>query len=509
MASRARKIAMNDNQENYERSFELIEPWLQGLKDNNKDTKTVFLRDKDGRFAAGGYVLGAVADIVKECALPMGAMDATHFVNGQYKGKILILEAQFPSGTILPVAIIIHHGEIAAAYKLLLGMVFEVPGMKEYMNSSSFTIISDRGSAVLAAIEECLPHAHSLWCCIHLFRNSIDFGGEYRLNQFMKIVDASTPDDFQEALDELRATKPKAAQYLENQTPYEKWQQHYLTKAGARRWGRTTSNAVEVENGRAKIEGIRSGTPLNALMLMESKQLDVITKLQKEADKVTKLGSVLIPCAVKMYETNSARASKCEVTDTSEKYVYHVRDTTKHHSTARRVDLSKPFERHGHCVSPHDKKLPCKHVIAASRRCLLVLHAEYAPNITTSQDFLLHVHDPCYRAARFCGVFQGDRCVINLVDDELLERDAKTLPTVAYSQAERKKAKPEMRIPSRGENPKRSNGDASTAAEAVVRANDVQGGATSSKGAKSHEPNTVSTNISPAMTRLRAARERE
>ena len=445
-AYRAKRAVLDEDCASYERSFQLVAPFLEELKKMNEDSATVCANDEDGRFAYAGFCLASAARTMMACGEPVTQLDATFFNDGAYKGRIMVLEAILPGKVQLPLGIIVHHGETKDAFKVLIDLVLTVDGVRAFLNSKEHCMITDRGTALIPAVAECLPAVAHQYCAMHLLLNVLEQSGSLFEPYFWKVVKAKTPQALDDAMAILKGNNPKAAEYLDKTDPT-KWQLHHAAEAGVRKFKRTSSTCVEGENNRFGSLGLRAGSPLNALAGCLKVQAEVFTRLKHESAAIDN-DEVLGPSAKKLFEQELEGARKCRAVATGEgEYIWHVTDAEEPHIT-RTIDLAEPWKRHGSCLVAHQEMRPCKHVLAAAVLCKDV-HGVFVPGISEQKQFLAQVHHATYLASNFKRAMNSN-CA-RLVDTELLRADGVTKPTVEYTKAERNKGKATKRHRSRGE----------------------------------------------------------
>lgn len=335
-------------------------------------------------------------------------------------------------------------------------MVLRVKGMREWMDNADCTLISDRGSGLVPAVGECLSLTRHVWCTDHLYRNTKDNSKEFHEGYWRKIVYAVTPSDFKDAIEALQNVVPKAAEYVGKIAP-ETYNLDACCTAGIRKWGRSASTLVEGENARFKAAKYRAGSPIGALAGCLIIQLDVLTRMAKAASAMLD-EQILVKLAGEKLDKEHEKARRCVVKETSEPYVWIVTDASKGDDVKQRtVDLSEPFSRHGSCVKCHQEMCPCKHLLAAAYAAKKK-HGAFLPGVSTSEAFIKAVHHKAYYAQSLREAVANK--AVKLADTELLLPDGKTKPTIAYSKAERKKGKLQVRMPSRGEHPSSATGAA-------------------------------------------------
>ncbi|XRB21223.1 SWIM-type domain-containing protein [Pseudoscourfieldia marina] len=417
-AHRAKRRILDEDETDYIRSYELIHPWLKDVATKNPNTEITFLRDEDGCFAAAGFVLGDVAEIIMKCGVPVTNLDGTFFDDGQYKGKLLIIESVLADGIRCPLGVLVHHSENKEAFQLLLNMLLRVPGMRQWLDSVDHTLISDRGSGLVPAVKACLKETKHVWCSDHLLRNAVDNSKRFHEEYWRRIVYAKTPMEFTDAISALEAVAPRAAEYIRN-IPPETYQLDACCTAGIRKWGRSASTLVEGENGRLKAHKFRAGSPLNALAGALSIQLGVVTRLAKLVSSLPEK-QILNKVAAEKFDEAHNRARICVVEATANPFVYIVKQMEmKEDSKLRTIDLSAPFTRHGACVTCHQEMRPCEHLLACAYKCKET-HGFFLPGVSSSDDFIKAVHHKTYLAQSVREAIAGKE--VRLADSEMLVR---------------------------------------------------------------------------------------
>ena len=81
-AWRAKQDVISLSEAEYSYSHQLIKPFLDKLMETNPGSHVVFLRDKENKLVACGYVLGSAAELAARAGLDIIALDACHFQHG-------------------------------------------------------------------------------------------------------------------------------------------------------------------------------------------------------------------------------------------------------------------------------------------------------------------------------------------------------------------------------------------------------------------------------------------
>jgi hypothetical protein len=88
MAYRAKKLKQQNDDESFEPNFQLIQPFLEELKDLNPGTHTDFQVDEEGRFSRCFLSLGIMKNIMKNATIRVVQLDAAHMKHHIFKYQV-------------------------------------------------------------------------------------------------------------------------------------------------------------------------------------------------------------------------------------------------------------------------------------------------------------------------------------------------------------------------------------------------------------------------------------
>lgn len=135
--------------------------------------------------------------------------------------------------------------ENAADITGLINFAREENGIE--FNRSDFTVVIDRGAALLAVASTALAKTFKFHCSEHLKRNLKSNGFSKRIVQiFEKAVHTCSARDYQKYVREIQETDAAAWSYLE-QLPYA-WSCRHALENQMPLYGITTNNLVEQFN---------------------------------------------------------------------------------------------------------------------------------------------------------------------------------------------------------------------------------------------------------------------
>ncbi|XRB10566.1 hypothetical protein RI054_01g03790 [Pseudoscourfieldia marina] len=190
------------------------------------------------------------ADSLADAVLPVGALDGAHSKHRYYKGVYLTLTVMTPEGTILLLAWACVPSESTASWTWFLRNCARAGLTRFFANK---VIFSDRDKGLAAALAAVFPDAFSFWCAWHLLQNlyKVVKGNRaclgHRAFLFWAVVKAVTRDDYDEAMQNLRASSHAAHAYLAK-LDICRYSVFAANEAGVALHGRVTSQFAESIN---------------------------------------------------------------------------------------------------------------------------------------------------------------------------------------------------------------------------------------------------------------------
>ena len=319
----ARRDVIGDLEANVHANMQRLSEYTDMLCQNNPGSVAIVTDEEDNTFYCLTVALAQVATVFNAAACRFVAMDAAHCKHSAFLGwKIILLEAIFAE-KVVPVAFVFGRSETKDLYKRLLtaatnaGLEIEPSAT----NPIPCVIVSDRHKSIAPAIKSVVPRAHPMGCAHHLGKNvyaqadvPYKFLGGRSPSSFQwlyDIINAANQAELYDAWKVLEAKNNPAYKYLIDQDIYEHYTTLAVRCAGARSYGRTTSQAVETENSRQ-----RKNRWLDPLELMDGILVTTNSALLGIANDVKKLnmeGKKLLPSIRAKYEEEVARANSMEV----------------------------------------------------------------------------------------------------------------------------------------------------------------------------------------------------
>ena len=171
---------------------------------------------------------------------PVIILDAA-YLKGDFLGTNYLAVAMDGDNHILPLAYGVGKAEDTVSWTWFLEQLKECIKDK----AESLTFISDGAGSIASSIRTIFPTAFHGRCCRHLLMNMRAKGGrKEREAVFWKACKAYRVSDFNEYMEEMRASLPKAAESLEK-LGFEKWARCHSLGI---RYNYMTSNSAESVN---------------------------------------------------------------------------------------------------------------------------------------------------------------------------------------------------------------------------------------------------------------------
>ena len=145
------------------------------MKESNPGSRIKVDLDEDGNFKALYMCMQQQSDMTHSC-MHISSLDGGHLKNILWGNYVVLLICSYDGENELCVlAMAIVRGETKVGYETLLDFFLDDPQCSEWMSREDSIIITDRGTAIVSAINEIirrkLPHTHLRNCCRHLFQN--------------------------------------------------------------------------------------------------------------------------------------------------------------------------------------------------------------------------------------------------------------------------------------------------------------------------------------------------
>ena len=174
------------------------------------------------------------------------AVDGT-FLKTRFVQTLLLAVTIDANGHTLLLAWAIVESENSSSWEYFLrNLQLAIP----ILTTETTTLISDRDKGLQSACGILSPSVIRAYCCQHLKENFVTLHGRALSALFWKIARATTVEEFEHAMLQLRETKPAGEAYLRKIDPA-LWAQAHFT---GKRYGHDTSNIVESVNNTLKLD---------------------------------------------------------------------------------------------------------------------------------------------------------------------------------------------------------------------------------------------------------------
>ena len=227
--------ARKDKQEE-EASFDMLPGLFQALKDQNPGTVAEIMVE-DGRFKMAFLCPGPCARAWSHCPRII-ALDGTHGTSA-YKGVVLVATALDGAGQIFPIAIGFAPSETNESWRFFVRHLADALGIHD----TPLTVISDRCKGIDNGVADFLPRAAHSFCAFHIRQNMAKYG-KAAADFVWKLANASTVNEYDQAMAALQRISPAAHAYLA-EIPKEHWVRAFFPMP---RYGHVTSNIAESMN---------------------------------------------------------------------------------------------------------------------------------------------------------------------------------------------------------------------------------------------------------------------
>ncbi|CAA7062236.1 unnamed protein product [Microthlaspi erraticum] len=367
-----------------ESGYAEIPSYLYRIRRANPGTLTKLVIDKEDRFkflfiAFGGSIHGFT--FMRKVVV----VDGT-FLQGKYKGTLLIATTQDGNFNIFPIAFAVVDTENDESWEWFFRQLnLVIP------DDEGLAIISDRHKSISKAIRKVYPHASRGVCTYHLYKNILlRFRGKDAFRLVKKAATVYRIEEFNEILEQIGTLNPRLHTYLLEDDVC-KWSRVHFP---GDRYNFTTSNIAESVNKAISharsfpivglLDAIRS--MLTRWFATRRKNAELMTTtLTREVEKRLE-AKVDISRQLTVQEIDE---HQFQVTGGISLHVVHLREKR---CTCRRFDLDK---------------IPCVHAIAAAEACNrlrislshLYFHRNYLHNaysktiMPRDNGFMFTIHD--------------------------------------------------------------------------------------------------------------------
>ena len=228
-------------------SFNMIEPLLLATKNKNPGLRYKIVPEADNAPLEAVYVVLPFAKSCVDFCLDVIGIDSAHMkplVISTSPRTILkkmcvtCIAGRTPAMEMIIFAFSLSFSESSADITILLDLLKE-EGVD--FNQKKYTVFSDRGTAILKAIRDNLPHALQMLCQYHLDNNLKPF--KVHSQAIHTAQKATTETAYEQHMEDIQKVNPRLHAYLSKIT--ENWQHFKAVERGNALYGMKTSNIVE------------------------------------------------------------------------------------------------------------------------------------------------------------------------------------------------------------------------------------------------------------------------
>ena len=286
-------------------SYELIEPFLCELKSQNQRTIYSVERLSDGALKRVGVILHYVQDFIPFLYPVLGIDAGAMKIPKIYSKKIAMTDKQYCTEDMV---VTVLAGRIPGNQILILGFVLGYTECSDDIiflfelaraNGISFdrhgwTILSDRGSALIKAHSHIFTNSLQQFCAKHLSRNLIARGWKRHLNLFWSARNAVTLNAHCDAMNKIRAINNPMYEYLNG---IENWQVYKVVEKGNMLFNMKSDNIVE-----GIMSWILECRYLSPLYFIKAIMLQIYEHIEKQRQAVIGETNVLLKFAKNEFE---------------------------------------------------------------------------------------------------------------------------------------------------------------------------------------------------------------
>ena len=368
----AKQRVLDSMDENWEHGFQLIEPFLNGVKALNAGTIATVERNEQNQFQRLFVMLGQRVKAANAAIIHnMFGIDAAHMKHRKYNGQLLLFVGRDGANRNLVLACALVPSENKENYLWFLENIKQAAGINTRLNREENVIISDRDKGIAGALGEALEKVHQTKCFKHIMRNCRAAMAKKRAPQlgFHESVawaacSAETEAEFEEKMTTIGAISPEAASFLRSTDPT-CWALAFNSKNGHVLNNVFTSNFVESENSKWKPRRFMAplACTLDYLRAESTMQFERVGEAQAQEHA----GKFIHANIMKLYDEQRRLA----------RTGYTVRQNSEHTATVvstqrgdvapreRFVDLNT---RSCSCLFWQQRGIPCRHAIVFAQR---------------------------------------------------------------------------------------------------------------------------------------------
>ncbi|OWZ07243.1 hypothetical protein PHMEG_00020386 [Phytophthora megakarya] len=245
-------------------SYQKLQAYFKVMTIKNPDSMWRIDRESDNAtFQRACFIPNVGIHISKMCKSRIG-FDGTHLKGEMNKrGVYLVATTKDFNNHVIPFALALVPVENYENWHWFLTCVKLATGMEK------FTTISDRQKGLLASVAEVFPKSGHRYCLCHIMNNINRQGAKLSIDERRTICAMARSDcenDFKLFRSELAASKPAAAEYLDNIDGKHWIKYKFIEAFGLPTFNEITSNLSEQANNWMGSE-LRSAKPLNGFSL--------------------------------------------------------------------------------------------------------------------------------------------------------------------------------------------------------------------------------------------------
>ncbi|KAE8731307.1 Squalene monooxygenase [Hibiscus syriacus] len=312
---KARRLIYGDWDTSYNELPDLLRAIKQFIPGTIVKSQTMPAYDREDQLVQGKRIFHRLFWAFKSCieGFPfckrMVQIDGT-WLYGQYRHILLIAVAQDGQRNIFPIAFAIVEGETTEAWDFFLNNL-----RKYVVREEGVSLISDRGTGLLAAIERpgsrwTPPHAYPAYCIRHIGKNYIEkfHNGRIRREIVSMGYELRQPN-FDKRLEDLKAIDERVWKWA-SKIEREKWSQAYDC---GRRYEHMTTNLAEAIN--SVLKGTRHLPIASVVKETYFRLAKVWSDKGKEIECLINRGKIWAPAVVEAMEANERMATSMFVHD--------------------------------------------------------------------------------------------------------------------------------------------------------------------------------------------------
>ncbi|XP_055807040.1 uncharacterized protein LOC129875840 [Solanum dulcamara] len=249
-----------------------------------------------------------------------------------------------------PIAFAIVEGEQKKSWSWFRTLLDEDLGISQ--NPSAWTFISNKQKGLIPVFDETMPYVAHRFCVRHLHNNfkTEGFGGQALKDVLWKAARATTEAEFSKHMEEMGKLNPKAPEWFINKPPIH-WSRAFFSPFS--KCDVLFNNLCESFN--SVLLPVRDK---HIWTMIESIRIYMMSRLQKNRDKMMKYCQRICPKNILKLEQNKAKAAECIATK-SDQFHYQTEDIYRRLFS---VDLK---EKTCSCRRWELTGIPCSHAIAA------------------------------------------------------------------------------------------------------------------------------------------------